>query len=162
MNSARSRWPRNGSTRSPSRRRRTTCPIWPAAYRASLAGARQWLGDYFELSSPGAQALLEQIQQLEPIEIDPQLPDISGSARALQRLLPAMGYSEEQRLELEETINRTPCELVLVATPVDLGRLLHLDMPSLRVSYEIDERTRPTLHEILEGFTARCQRAAVA
>jgi uroporphyrin-3 C-methyltransferase len=59
------------------------------AYRASLAGARQWLGDYFELSNPGAQALLEQIQQLEPIDIDPQLPDISGSARALQRLSPA-------------------------------------------------------------------------
>jgi len=59
------------------------------AYRASLAGARQWLGEYFELSSPGAQALLEQIQQLEPIDIDPQLPDISGSARALQRLSPA-------------------------------------------------------------------------
>ena len=59
------------------------------AYRTALAGARQWLGDYFELSSPGAQALLEQIQQLEPIDIDPQLPDISGSARALQRLLPA-------------------------------------------------------------------------
>ena len=58
------------------------------AYRASLSGARQWMGDYFELSSPGAQALLEQIQQLEPINIDPQLPDISGSARALQRLLP--------------------------------------------------------------------------
>jgi uroporphyrin-III C-methyltransferase len=59
------------------------------AYRAALAGARRWLGDYFELSSPAAQALLEQIQQLEPIDIDPQLPDISGSGRALQRLLPA-------------------------------------------------------------------------
>ena len=59
-----------------------------SAYRAALAGARQWLGDYFELSSPGAQALLEQIQQLEPVDIDPQLPDISGSARALQRQMP--------------------------------------------------------------------------
>jgi uroporphyrin-3 C-methyltransferase len=63
-------------------------------YRASLAGARQWLGDYFELSSPGAQALLEQIQLLEPIDIDPQLPDISASARALQRLLPARAGPE--------------------------------------------------------------------
>jgi uroporphyrin-3 C-methyltransferase len=64
------------------------------AYRASLAGARQWLGDYFELSTPGAQALLEQIQQLEPIDIDPQLPDISASAHALQRLLPARAGPE--------------------------------------------------------------------
>ena len=59
------------------------------AYREALAGARQWLGQFFELSSPDAQALLEQIQLLEPVDIDPQLPDISGSSRALQRLLPA-------------------------------------------------------------------------
>jgi uroporphyrin-III C-methyltransferase len=59
------------------------------AYRAALAGARQWLGEYFELSNPDAQALLEQVQQLEPIDIDPQLPDISGSSRSLQRLSPA-------------------------------------------------------------------------
>ena len=56
------------------------------AYRASLASARQWLSDYFELSSPEARALLEQLQQIEPVDIDPQLPDISGSARVLQRL----------------------------------------------------------------------------
>ncbi len=100
--------------------------------------------------------------------VDPR-PFAVGSIREtftrfphLQRLLPAMGYSEAQRQELEETINRTPCDLVLVATPVDLGHLLHLSKPSLRVRYEIEERTRPTLHEILEGFTARCQRAAVA
>lgn len=59
------------------------------AYREALAGARQWLGQFFELANPDAQALLEQIQQLEPVDIDPQLPDISGSSRALQRLLPA-------------------------------------------------------------------------
>src|SRR5262249_19155862 len=56
------------------------------AYRTSLASARQWLGDYFELDSPEARALLEQLQQIEPVDIDPQLPDISGSARVLQRL----------------------------------------------------------------------------
>jgi uroporphyrin-III C-methyltransferase len=59
------------------------------AYRAALAGARLWLGDYFELSTPAAQTLLEEIQQLEPVDIDPQLPDISASARALQRQMPA-------------------------------------------------------------------------
>jgi predicted GTPase len=71
----------------------------------------------------------------------------------LKGLLPAMGYSDAQRLELEETINRTPCDLVLVATPVDLARLLRLNKPSLRVNYEIEERTRPGLGEILERFT---------
>jgi predicted GTPase len=73
----------------------------------------------------------------------------------LKSLLPAMGYSEAQRGELEETINRTPCDLVLVATPVDLVRLLRLNKPSLRVSYEVEERTRPGFGEILAEFTAR-------
>jgi predicted GTPase len=72
----------------------------------------------------------------------------------LDRLLPAMGYSEHQRQELEETINRTPCDLVLVATPVDLARVLHLNKPTLRVGYEIEETGAPTLAEILTRFSA--------
>jgi predicted GTPase len=75
----------------------------------------------------------------------------------LKGLLPAMGYSDAQRHELEETINRTPCDLVLVATPVDLARVLRLNKPSLRVNYEIEERTRPGLAEILERFTEGLQ-----
>lgn len=71
----------------------------------------------------------------------------------LKGLLPAMGYSETQCHELEETINRTPCDLVLVATPVNLARLLRLNKPCLRVNYEIEERTQPGLGEILERFT---------
>ena len=73
----------------------------------------------------------------------------------LQKLLPAMGYSETQRRELEETINRADCDLVLVATPVDLARLLRLNKPSLRVGYEIKQRTQPGLTEILADFSAR-------
>jgi len=72
----------------------------------------------------------------------------------LRNLLPAMGYSEQQRHELEETINQTPCDLVLVATPVDLAHLLRLNKPSLRVEYEVEERTQPGLGEILERFMA--------
>jgi len=72
--------------------------------------------------------------------------------------LPAMGYGDEQIRELRETIERTPCELVLVATPVDLARLLELDKPSMRVTYDIEERSRPNLRDILLEFT-REQRA---
>ncbi len=72
----------------------------------------------------------------------------------LQCLLPAMGYSDTQRHELEETINRTPCDLVLVATPIDLARLLHLNKPSLRIGYEVVERTKPGFAEIIADFTA--------
>lgn len=64
-------------------------------------------------------------------------------------VLPAMGYGPEQIRELEETINRVSCDLVLAATPVDLGRLLRVRHPVVRVRYEIQEIGRPTLAEVL-------------
>ena len=73
----------------------------------------------------------------------------------LTTLLPAMGYSAAQRHELEETINRVPCDLVLVATPIDLGSILQLNKPSVRVRYEIEERSGKGLRPILSEFTGR-------
>jgi predicted GTPase len=73
--------------------------------------------------------------------------------RHLTSLLPAMGYNAIQRHELEETINRVPCDLVLVATPIDLGHLIKLNKPSLRVTYEVEDLTHPGLAEILVRFT---------
>jgi len=72
--------------------------------------------------------------------------------RQLTNLLPAMGYSAMQRHELEETINRVPCDFVLVATPVDLARVINLNKPYLRVTYEVQELTRPGLAERLAQF----------
>lgn len=59
------------------------------AYRNALASARRWLGEVFDLSSPAAQSVVKELQALEPIRIDPPLPDISGSSKALRRLMPA-------------------------------------------------------------------------
>jgi predicted GTPase len=94
-------------------------------------------------------------------QADPR-PYAVGSIRAtferfphLKGLLPAMGYSEAQRRELEETINHTPCDLVLVATPIDLARLLRLNKPSLRIGYEVVERSKPGFAEVLAELTAR-------
>jgi len=70
----------------------------------------------------------------------------------LTSLLPAMGYSAMQRHELEETINRVPCDLVLVATPIDLGHLIKLNKPCLRVTYEVEDLSHPGLAEILHEF----------
>jgi len=67
-------------------------------------------------------------------------------------LLPAMGYSKEQLQELEETINRTPADLVVVATPINLGKILNLNKPYVRVKYELQEIGRPTLQDIIEKF----------
>jgi predicted GTPase len=66
-------------------------------------------------------------------------------------LLPAMGYGLEQRRDLEETISRTPADLVLIGTPIDLCRVVNIRQPSQRVRYELQEIGRPTLVEILEG-----------
>ncbi len=55
-------------------------------------------------------------------------------------VLPAMGYGRKQVRELEQTINAVPCDLVLIGTPTDLGRLLKLNKPTLRVTYELEER----------------------
>jgi predicted GTPase len=65
-------------------------------------------------------------------------------------VLPAMGYGEGQMNELEQTINATPCDLVIIGTPIDLGRLLKIQHPYQRVRYELQEIGRPTLTEILQ------------
>ena len=90
--------------------------------------------------------------------VDPR-PYAVGSIRGtferyqhLTNLLPAMGYSAIQRHELEETIRRTPCDLVLIATPIDLARVIKLDRPNLRVTYEVEELTKPGLAEALDKF----------
>jgi len=65
-------------------------------------------------------------------------------------VLPAMGYSAEQIRELEETIDAVPCDLVLVATPVDLTRIARFSKPSVRVRYELEEAEgQPTIAEVL-------------
>jgi predicted GTPase len=70
-------------------------------------------------------------------------------------VLPAMGYGEEMVHELEKTIDDTPADLVLSATPIDLGRIVHSNKPILRVRYELQEIGRPTLDELLRGKFAR-------
>jgi predicted GTPase len=65
-------------------------------------------------------------------------------------VLPAMGYGSKQTQELEETINRTPVDLVLIATPIDLRRLMNIRHPTDRVRYELEELGPPTLAEILK------------
>ena len=67
-------------------------------------------------------------------------------------VLPAMGYGEEQVRELAETIRRTPADLVVIGTPVDLGKLVKLDKPSVRVRYELEELGEPSLTDVLGRF----------
>jgi predicted GTPase len=64
-------------------------------------------------------------------------------------LLPAMGYGDEQTRDLEATIAATPADVVLVATPVDLRRIIRISKPALRVGYELREIGHPDLEDAL-------------
>ncbi|MBT9154432.1 MAG: Cyclic 2,3-diphosphoglycerate synthetase [Firmicutes bacterium] len=64
-------------------------------------------------------------------------------------LLPAMGYGAKQISELEHTIEATPCDTVLIATPIDLRRVLKIDKNTTRVRYELQEIGKPTLQDVL-------------
>jgi predicted GTPase len=96
--------------------------------------------------------------------VDPR-PYAVGSIRGtferythVTTLLPAMGYGDIQRHELEETINRTPCDVVVIATPVDLGHILNIKHPCVRVGYEIEEVSRPGVTELMADFIQKVEK----
>ena len=67
-------------------------------------------------------------------------------------LLPAMGYGDEQMKDLETTIANTDCDSVVIGTPIDLRRVIKIDKPSTRVSYNLQEIGQPTLDDVLAKF----------
>jgi len=74
-------------------------------------------------------------------------------------LLPAMGYGDQQVKDLETTINKVKCDLVVVATPIDLARIIKIKKPSVRVQYSLQEIGVPNLTTVLtefvEGFSKK-------
>jgi len=87
--------------------------------------------------------------------VDPRPYAVGSISETFQRypktgaVLPAMGYGAKQIAELEATINATPVDLVLIATPIDLRGIVKIKHPTMRVSYELAERGHPTVAEIL-------------
>jgi predicted GTPase len=67
-------------------------------------------------------------------------------------LLPAMGYGAKQLKDLENTINSADCDVVIIATPVDLRRLVKFNKPALRVTYELQAIGSPTMEDVLKPF----------
>lgn len=89
--------------------------------------------------------------------VDPR-PYAVGSIKAifgqyphLERVLPAVGYSDRQMGELSAVINATPCDLVLLGTPTDIGRYLDVDKPVVRVRYEFEEVVPGQIEEAIFG-----------
>jgi predicted GTPase len=78
------------------------------------------------------------------------IKEVYAKYPAMGALLPAMGYGQSQIDELGQTIDATPCDLVLVATPIDLRRVVQIDKPCYRVRYELQEIGQPTLADLLQ------------
>lgn len=88
--------------------------------------------------------------------VDPRPYAVGSIVKAFENyphlgdLLPALGYGKEQIHELEETVNATPCDVVLIGTPIDLRRVLKLNKPAVRAKYELQEIGTPTLEDVLK------------
>ena len=78
---------------------------------------------------------------------------------AIGDLLPAMGYGKKQMQDLEETIRRAKVDTVVIATPIDLNRVIKIAKPSVRVSYDLQEIGRPTLEDALAPLLTKQQAA---
>ena len=96
--------------------------------------------------------------------VDPR-PYAVGSIKAtfakwpqLTNVLPAMGYGNEQLIDLAKTINATPCDVVVTGTPIDLGRLIESKHPIRHVTYELEEVGEPTLADVLQPIVAQAAR----
>jgi predicted GTPase len=92
--------------------------------------------------------------------VDPR-PWVTGEIAAtfqkypgIGHVLPAMGYSPAQIRDMEKTIDATDCDAVVIATPIDLGRILSIKKPHVRVRYELEEIGRPVLKDIIDEFCA--------
>jgi predicted GTPase len=63
-----------------------------------------------------------------------------------------MGYGPEQIHDLQKTIERTPCDSVIIGTPIDLSRVVKIKLPHTRVHYELQELGAPTLRDALKDL----------
>ena len=90
--------------------------------------------------------------------VDPRPYVVGDIAKTFEKyphigaLLPAIGYGKKQISDLEKTINKTKCDSVVIATPVDLRRFLKINKPSTRIRYELEEIGKPDLEEVLTRF----------
>jgi predicted GTPase len=89
--------------------------------------------------------------------VDPR-PYAVGSIKAtfekyphVREILPAMGYGERQIADLEATINATPCDVVAIGTPIDLTKLIKINKPAVRVSYDLAGSGADKLETILRS-----------
>ena len=90
--------------------------------------------------------------------VDPR-PFLAGSLKEtfesypeVGTVLPAMGYGSAQMKDLERTINNTDCDVVIIGTPIDLRKLISINKPAVRVTYDLQEVGKPNLEDVLQMF----------
>ncbi|MFO8133588.1 MAG: cyclic 2,3-diphosphoglycerate synthase [Thermoplasmatota archaeon] len=94
------------------------------------------------------------------IPVDPRSAAVGSIREAfekyghLENVLPALGYGEKQVAELEETISRVDCDVVISATPIDITRLVDVDKPIVRVRYGVGEDGEEALRRVVDAFAA--------
>ncbi len=93
--------------------------------------------------------------------IDPK-PFLTGSMKAvfeefpqITQIVPAMGYNDEQIRDMEETLNKAECEIIIDGSPIDLAKLINCNKPIVRVTYDIEAIKTPTIEKILDDFINR-------
>ncbi len=102
---------------------------------------------YLAATSGGAAAIIDP----RPYAVG-SLAETYRLYQAIGPVLPAVGYSDAQLSDLRATIEATPCDVVVIATPIDLRRLISFQKPSVRVTYTLEVQGRPTLEEVLAPF----------
>ena len=83
------------------------------------------------------------------------IADVYRAYPHLGPLLPAVGYFDEQLRDLEATIAATPVDVVMIATPFDITRVIRIDKPVVRVRYEVEELGEPSLTTVVTDFLRR-------
>ncbi len=73
----------------------------------------------------------------------------------LEDVLPAMGYGKKQMAELQETINKSDVDAIVIGTPIDLNRVVKIEKPNVRVRYDLQEIGRPNLEDVLSEFVKK-------
>jgi predicted GTPase len=66
-----------------------------------------------------------------------------------------MGYGDQQIRDLEKTIENTPCDSVVIATPIDLNRIVKINKPTVKIGYELQEIGTPNLKLYIDEFIAK-------
>ena len=70
----------------------------------------------------------------------------------IENILPAMGYGDDQMRDLSETIERSDCDSVVIATPIDLARVITITKPNTRVEYSLQEIGHPDMEDVLKDM----------